>query len=100
MNKWILNNNRIRQSSQYIAAAALSVLILCFLLRLWQADLRVPLYYGGDTIFYTMSVKGMIDNGWFWQNSFIGAPGSLQMYDFPYVDNAVGVVLWVISIFT
>ena len=100
MKKWVLNNNRIRQFSQYLAAAALSVLILCFLLRLWQADLRVPLYYGGDTIFYTMSVKGMIDNGWFWQNSFIGAPGSLQMYDFPYVDNAVGVVLWVISIFT
>jgi len=60
----------------------------------------VPLYYSGDTIFYSMSVKGMIDNGWFWRNSFIGAPGGLLMYDFPYVDNAVGVVLWLISIFT
>ena len=100
MKQWILNNNRIRQSSQYVAAAVLSVLIVFFLLKLWQADLRVPLYYGGDTIFYSMSVKGMIDNGWFWRNAFIGAPGSLEMYDFPYVDNAVGVVLWVISIFT
>lgn len=100
MKNWILNNNRIRQSSQYVAAAALCLLILSFLLKLWQADLRVPFYYTGDSIFWAMCTKGVIDNGWYWQNPFIGAPGILQMYEFPGLDNGVMALMWLLSVFT
>jgi len=72
MNKWILNNTRIRQSSQYIAAAALCVLMLCFILKLWQADLRVPFFYSGDSVFWATCIKGVIENGWYWQNQSTG----------------------------
>jgi len=100
MKNWISNNNRIRQSSQYIAAAVLCVLILCFLLKLWQADLRVPFYYTGDSVFWAMCTKGVIENGWYWQNPAIGAPGILQMYEFPGLDNAVMAMMWLLSVFT
>ena len=73
MIRWILNNNRIRQSSQYIAAAALCVLMLCFILKLWQANLRIPFFYSGDCVFWATCIKGVIENGWYWQN-----PGSQE----------------------
>ena len=100
MKKWILNNNHIKQASQYIAAAVLCVAMLCLFFKIWRADLRVPFYYSGDSIFYAMSVKGLIENGWYWQNPSLGAPGSLQMYEFPTFDNAVTVLLLLISLFT
>ena len=100
MKKWILNNNRIKRASQYIAAAVLCVVMLCLFIRIWRFDLHVPFYYSGDSIFYAMFVKGLIENGWYWQNPSIGAPGSLQMYEFPTFDNAGTVVLLLISTFT
>jgi phosphoglycerol transferase len=96
----LLNKERAKQASEYAVAAALCLLILFCYLKLWKADLRVPFYYAGDTVFYAMCVKGMIDNGWYWQNAFVGAPDGLLMYDFPWVDHSVGVLLWLISIFT
>ena len=100
MNKWILDNNRIRQSSQYIAAAALCLLMLCFILRLWRADLRVPFFYSGDSVFWAMCTKGIIENGWYWQNPALGAPGILQLYEFPGLDNGVMALMWLMSLFT
>ena len=100
MNKWILDNNRIRQSSQYIAAVALCLLMLCFILKLWQADLHVPFYYSRDSLFWAMCTKGIIENGWYWQNPFVGAPGILQLYEFPGLDNGVMALMWLISLFT
>jgi len=100
MNKWILNNTRIRQSSQYIAAAALCVLMLCFILKLWQADLRVPFFYSGDSVFWATCIKGVIENGWYWQNPAVGAPGTLQLYEFPVIDNGVMMLMWLMTVFT
>ncbi len=100
MIRWILNNNRIRQSSQYIAAAALCVLMLCFILKLWQANLRIPFFYSGDCVFWATCIKGVIENGWYWQNPAVGAPGILQLYEFPVIDNAVMALMWLMTVFT
>jgi len=100
MKKWLLDKARIKRASLYITAAVLCVLILCVFFKIWRADLRVPFYYSGDSIFYAMSTKGIIENGWYWQNPSIGAPGGLQMYDFPTFDNAVVVLMLLISGFT
>ena len=100
MKNWISNNTRIKQASQYVAAALLCVVMLCIFLKIWRADLHVPFYYSGDSIFYAMSTKGLIENGWYWSNPSIGAPGILQMYEFPTFDNGVVVVMLLISVFT
>lgn len=96
----LLDNDRIKRASQYLIAALLCFLILFTFYKLWRADMRVPFQYNGDALLHAMFIRGIIDNGWYWQNPSIGAPNGLQMYDFPAVDNAGAVVLWFISIFT
>ncbi len=96
----ILDNDRFRSASQYLAAALLSLLFACFLLKLYRADLRVPLHYNGDALLHAMFIKGIVENGWYWQNPSLGAPGDLKMYDFPAVDNSAAVVFWFLSLFS
>src|SRR5687767_6331660 len=100
MKNWFLDNHRLKQASQYIAPIILCALILCFLLKLWRADLRVPFHYNGDALLHAMFIKGIADNGWYWQNPSLGAPNGLQMYDFPAVDNSAAAVLAFIGLFT
>jgi phosphoglycerol transferase len=99
MKNSFIDKQLIKEASRYIAATILCALILCFLLKLWRADLRVPLHYNGDALIHTMFIKSIIDNGWYWQNSQIGAPGGLQMYDLPAVDNSAAVIIAVIGLF-
>lgn len=100
MKNRLLDNERIKRASLYIMVAALCVLILCVFFKIWRADLRVPFYYSGDSLFYTMFIRTTIDNGWYWQNPALGAPGHLLMYDFPGLDNDVTVLILLLSIFT
>src|SRR5205085_7401077 len=55
-------------------------------LRLWRADLRVPFNYRGDSVFFAMMVKAVIDRGWYLTNPQLGAPGVLALHDFPQAD--------------
>ena len=96
----LLDNERIKRASLYITAAALCVLFLFVFYEMWRADLRVPFYYSGDSLFYSMFIRGIIDNGWYWQNPAIGAPGGLQLYDFPGLDNSVAILILLLSLFT
>lgn len=96
----ILGSYHFRTALQYILAAGLCVVILCFVLKLPRSDLRVPLHYNGDALLHATFIKGVIDNGWYWQNNFLGAPGGLKMYDFPAVDNLPMVIIRVICFFT
>jgi hypothetical protein len=68
-----------------LAAAVLSLLIAAWVLRLGEADLSLPWSYagGGDTKFYLLLIKGILDHGWFQHNPSLGAPFGLQLYDFP-----------------
>ncbi len=68
-----------------VAAAALSLLIAAWVLRLGEAHLSLPWSYagGGDTKFYLLVIKGILDHGWFQHNPSLGAPFGLQLYDFP-----------------
>jgi phosphoglycerol transferase len=68
-----------------VAAPALSLLIAAWVLRLGEAQLSLPWSYagGGDTKFYLLVIKGILDHGWFQSNPSLGAPFGLQLYDFP-----------------
>jgi phosphoglycerol transferase len=100
MKNWFIDKHRIKQASQYITAVILSALILCFLLKLWRADLRVPFHYNGDALLHSMFIKDIVDNGWYWKTPALGAPNGREMYDYPAVDNAGAVVIAVIGLFT
>ena len=76
-----------REIATYALALGLCLLILTFTLRLWQADLRVPLAYSGDSLFTQLWIKGIFENGWYLQNDAVGAPLGSDLRDFPMTDN-------------
>lgn len=85
----------------YLVSAALSLLILAIVMQLWRADLRVPLAYSGDAMFYHVITKGMIDHGWFEKNPSIGLPTGMDLRDVPTSDhNFFLLFLKLISLFT
>jgi phosphoglycerol transferase len=71
----------------YVVAALLCLVILIWLLKLWQADLRAPLSYYGEANYNAMLVKTTLDYGWHLDNPALGAPGELNLRDVPMGDN-------------
>jgi phosphoglycerol transferase len=69
-------------------------------MKLWHADFKLPFIYGGDGIFTQVYIKEIVDNGWFLNNRFLGAPFGANMYDYPNSDGLI--LLWVkiLSLFT
>jgi hypothetical protein len=94
--------SRMRGPTAYVCTAVLSLLIVWFVLRLWQADLHVPLdyYRGGDTLSHAALVKSVVETGWFLHNPRVGAPGSLSMEDYPLADNLPFLIVKILSIFS
>jgi hypothetical protein len=66
-----------------LLAAVLATAIGAVMLELWQANLKVPFYTGGDATFALAAVKGILEHGWYLTNSSLGAPSGQQLYDFP-----------------
>src|SRR5438132_5421382 len=81
-----------------VAALVICLLIMTEVLGLGHVDLRVPFLYWSDTLCVHTMVKGMIDNGWYWENDYLGAPGRFQMYDYPMADNLHFGVMKLISL--
>jgi hypothetical protein len=86
-----------------LAVSVLSLLIAAWVLRLGEADLSLPWSYagGGDTKFYLLLIKGILDHGWFQHNPSLGAPFGLQLYDFPQgADNLNMLMVKVLGLFS
>ena len=86
--------------AEYSGAVVLCLLILTYVMRLWQADWRIPFAYFGDALLTGVATKGCIEQGWWFHNSFLGAPASLNYFVFPAIDNFQFLVIKVISLFT
>lgn len=84
----------------YVGNALAALVILTLVLRLWRMDWRIPLSFGGDAAFTGAGVKGMIENGWFWINPHLGAPGVQNLLDYPGADLAFWIPLKLISLVT
>ncbi len=86
-----------------VAAPLLSLLIAAWVLRLGEAHLSLPWSYagGGDTKFYLLVIKGILDHGWFQHNPNLGVPFGLQLYDFPQgADNLNLLIVKALGIFS
>lgn len=84
---------RWREVGTYAVAVALCLLIVVWALHLHQAYFRVPFTYGGDTMFYHLVTKGLVDHGWFLSNPSLAAPHGLDLRDVPTSDNNFYLVL-------
>jgi len=93
----------LARSLEAVLAATVSVLCTAWVLRLWRADLSVPLRYApvDDTKFYLMLVKGMIEHGWYLSNSSLGAPFGQHLYDYPQgADNLNLLIIRALALFS
>jgi hypothetical protein len=62
--------------------ALVTVLLLGPALHLGEADANVPFRYQQDGLFFGMTVKTVIEQGWYDHNSRLGAPYGLDLQDF------------------
>jgi phosphoglycerol transferase len=58
------------------------VVLLIPALHLGQADANVPFRYKQDGLFFGMTVKTVIEQGWYEHNDRLGAPFGLDLHDF------------------
>jgi hypothetical protein len=79
-------------------AAVLPLLAAVPLLQLWDADLSVPLYGGGDVPFVRMLVHSIDEHGGFFENPRLGAPLGQELRDYPEVDALSFVLLRVLTL--
>jgi hypothetical protein len=86
-------NNILKAFAMYLICIIVCILTLVWVMKLWRMDLNIPLGYGGDSLFYSMCIKGVADNGWFLSNNYIGAPYGMNLYDFPMSDNLHFVII-------
>jgi phosphoglycerol transferase len=75
-----------RNAGGYLAAAVLAAGLMAAGLRLWRADLTVPLVYAGDNLLNQLFVQAVIENGWYLENTRLGAPGGQSLHDFPLAE--------------
>ncbi len=86
--KPMVSKSRYGELFWYLAAGVGSLLMVTVVLQLWRAHWQIPFYYqGSDFLVFEMLTKGMGDHGWPLQNPSVGAPGGLELYDFPLYEN-------------
>lgn len=83
-----------------VLLTAVTLVILYVVMELWRMDLQVPFDYFNDALLFHQMAKSMIDNGWFLENAFLGAPGIMNMYDFPQPENLHHLMIKLISLVT
>ncbi|MEP6650124.1 MAG: hypothetical protein ABJA74_09445 [Lapillicoccus sp.] len=57
-----------------VLTAVLSTLAMGQALKVWDWRPGTPLEFDGDAAFVLMQVKDILDHGWYWSNSDVGAP--------------------------
>jgi hypothetical protein len=77
----------VRSVAAYTLAVVLCLGFLVIVLQLWKADLRVPFLYWEDALLVDSWVKGVLDNGWYLHNAYLGAPAAQDFHDFPMAEN-------------
>ena len=93
-------SRKIMSLSVGAAVVILTLLVLFFVMKLWQMNMAVPFNYSGDSLLFNQMAKSMIDNGWCMNNDFLGAPGGMNLYDFPQPEILHLLIIKLISLFT
>ncbi len=87
----------IRTLAFPLVQAALIVIALWVLLEGWHRDLRVPLGFVSDSLWYLAQSKSTVDNGWWWWNPRLGAPYGLDEVSFPSNSTVDQGLVWLVS---
>ena len=69
-------------------------------MQLWRADFKVPFMYFVDSLFYSVTIKGTMEHGWWLHNESLGAPEGLNFEAYPAMENFQFALIKLISLFT
>ena len=78
-----LGRVRWRELCVPASGAALVTLIACLEFQVWNGGLATPITYFGDGLYYAGITKSIIDHGWYFTDSSLGAPLGHVVYDYP-----------------
>ena len=95
-----LHRGFLRGLVAYGAVLLLTLLGLILTLHLRGLDLTCPIAYGGDGMLHLMFTKAFVENGWYLHNPWLGAPFTMEMYEFPAADTLPGLVIKFLGLFT
>ena len=84
----------------YAVVFAVTMAALALVFDLWQFNFRLPIYYGGDGLQHLMFTKAFVENGWYLHNPSLGAPGEMDLREFPAADTLPGVITLGLGLFT
>lgn len=77
----------VKEISRYLVAPILTIAIFAIFFELWKVDFSLPFFsYSNDALLSVFLIKGIIDNGWYFSNDFVGWPHfneSFFSHDFP-----------------
>lgn len=91
---------KISQSCfQYFVVGFVSLLLFCIITNIWHLKISIPFFYNWDAILSGTLIKSVIDTGWYFTNSFIGAPNGYNLADFPMADNLNFLIIKIFSYF-
>jgi phosphoglycerol transferase len=79
----------VRRDGDAVFAAAVALISLAaaaVVLKLWNADLGAPFTYTGDGTLNLFFIESVLENAWYFENSRVGAPHGLELYDYPVIN--------------
>jgi phosphoglycerol transferase len=74
---------RLRECAVPAFGAAFVTLIACLEFQIWNGGLSTPNTYFGDGLYYAGITKSIIEHGWYFTNTRLGAPLGQVNYDYP-----------------
>ena len=95
-----LEDERVLEALLYVVTLVVTLVAMYWLLELFRADLHVLMRNWFDAYAVTNSVKSFIDHGSFVVNPSVGAPGGLNMLDYPGADGLNLLAVAVIGLLT
>lgn len=95
----MINKKNVSITFTYIILCAVVIFALVSQLKLRTTNLSVPYNYWGDTVWFSVPIKGMIDNGWVYEIPQLSAPFSLSAAAFPSMTHVDWVMMKIISQF-
>lgn len=83
----------------YAGPMLLSCVLIAAGLRLDAVSLKAPFYYDLDALLMIPLVKATAERGFggHWRNEKMGAPGALELHDFPVIDHLHFLAIWLLS---
>lgn len=82
MNSWLA----------YLTATILTLVLLLGVTRFYAVDLAIPFDYFGDSLFYMVVIKGLVNNEWSLfsvpQSTHLGAPFGFTLHDAPHTGDS------------